>query len=283
MKTVKELFLSGKRLLADFPECDLETRILLCLSVSITEEQFHAGNDREIPPDKEKEFFRLIGQRISGMPLAYITGHKEFWSIPFEVGPGVLIPRPESELIVEKVLEFVSGREPVIADIGTGCGNLAVALGKELPESRIFAVDASLKALEVARRNAAAQGLSNIRFAHGDRLFPLKRLGLQGNCDFIISNPPYVSEYDWKSLPLEIRGHEPKEALLAGKTGLEFIGALVSQAPEYLSPGGSLVFEIGWGQEGPVMAMFGAGWDRVRSYGDLSGIPRVVAAEKCPR
>ncbi|MBN1224968.1 MAG: peptide chain release factor N(5)-glutamine methyltransferase, partial [Candidatus Aminicenantes bacterium] len=219
-------------------------------------------------------------RRLSGVPLSYLTHLKEFWSIPFEIHPGVLIPRPESELIVEKVLDLTDKREAVIVDIGTGCGNLAVSLARVLPEARVVATDISQKALEIAGRNAAQQGVAGITFVRGSKFSPLKRLGLEEKCDFIVSNPPYVSEEDWKSLPPEIRDHEPKKALLAGKTGLEFIEDLVRDAPKYLKPGGRLVLEIGWGQKGRVLSMFGREWTRVRSCKDLNGIPRVVTARK---
>ena len=282
MKTIQGLYQEGKTLLAGFPDAELEARLLLCKSAVLTEERFYADAGKKIMPARERRFFRMIAERISGVPLSYLTRIKEFWSHPFEVGPGVLIPRPESELIVEKVLALSAGREELIADIGTGCGNLAVSLARELPQARVVATDISQKALKAARRNAFKMKAANISFARGSLYSPLDDLRLRKKCDFIVSNPPYVSREEWEALPSEIRDHEPREALLAGETGLEFIEALVAGAPHYLKPSGRLVFEIGWGQKNRVMPMFGSLWSRVRTYKDLGGIPRVVSAGISP-
>jgi release factor glutamine methyltransferase len=283
LKTIEEVYKTGKLLLAGRADAELEARLLLCKSASLTEERFYAEAGMTIAPDRERKFFRLIARRISGVPLSHLTLIKEFWSLPFQVGPGVLIPRPESELIVEKVLELSARRKVLIADIGTGCGNLAVSLAHELPEARVVATDISQKALKIAQRNAATLKAAHIVFVHGSLFSPLDDLRLRKKCDFIISNPPYVSREDWKALPSEIRDHEPKEALLAGETGLEFIESLIAGAPNYLKPGGCLVFEIGWGQEERVIPMFGGEWNNIKSYRDLSGIPRVVTAGIAPK
>jgi len=280
LKTVQELFEEGEIRLGGGREARIDSRILLCKSASITDEEFYAEGRRELAREQERKFFRLIDRRRSGIPLAYLTNVKEFWSLSFDVRPGVLIPRPETELIVEKIIALSSKRGEVVADIGTGCGNIAIALAGELPEARIIATDVSLKAVRIAKANAARMGFSNIAIVQGSMFSPLKRLKLRGACDFIVSNPPYVAEREWTKLPLEIRRHEPKKALVAGETGLELIQELVKGAPEYLKPAGHLVFEIGDGQSKQVMPVLGGRWIRVRSFKDLSGIPRVIAAQK---
>lgn len=280
MKTIQELFERGKVLLGDCADARLESRLLLCKSGSITEQEFYAEGNRELTREQERTFFRLVAQRKSGIPIAYLINIKEFWSIPFDVYPGVLIPRPETELIVEKIVEISSRKEETIVDIGTGSGNIAIALARELPEARVIATDVSRNALRVAKFNVARMRISNVEVVQGSLFLPLERLRLSEKCDFIVSNPPYVTKSEWKSLPSEIKKHEPKRALVAGETGLEFIQELVKSAPKFLKPGGYLVFEIGFGQRRNVLQLFGENWSRVRSFKDLSRIPRVIVARK---
>ncbi len=228
----------------------------------------------------ERQFFKLVSKRLSGFPLSYLTGHKEFYLIPFRVMPGVFIPRPETELIVDKVLELSSREHEMIVDLGTGCGNLAIALAKELPKTRIIATDISRKALKLARLNASLQYVSRIQFVQGSLFSSLKKYKIQKKCDFIVSNPPYVSESEWKRMSPEIRNHEPRKAVVAGKTGLEFIKEIVKNATRYLKSGAYLIFEIGEGQRDGVISLFNSGWLGVESHSDLFGIPRVVTAQK---
>lgn len=278
MSTIQELFLKGRSFLKDLPNPDLEAKVLLLECTSIPEEQFYSSPHSRLSRAEERRFYKLISKRLTGFPLPYLTGIKEFWSIPFIVSPEVLIPRPETELIVEKVLELSSRENEVVVDIGTGCGNIAVSLAKELTQARIVATDTAQKALRVAKLNASRQKISNIIFARGS-LFPtLKRLHLEGKCDFIVSNPPYVSEEEWAQLDIEIRNHEPKNALVAGKSGLEVINKLVQGAPPYLRRGGRLLIEIGLGQKDKVLSLFdsNSSWEEVNFFKDLSGILRVV-------
>jgi len=214
------------------------------------------------------------------MPLAYLTGVREFWSREFRVFPGVLIPRPETELIVEKVVEMSSGGEESIVDVGTGCGAIAVALAGELPSARILAVDVSRRALRAARLNAAGLPAGRIRFAEGNAPAVFKNLLAPASQDFIVSNPPYIAEGEWASLMPEIRLFEPRRALVAGPTGLEFIRKLIRSAAFYLKPGGRLVLEIGRGQTDGVLRLFDEHWTESRVFKDLAGIPRVMTARK---
>ena len=314
MKNIQELFDTGKDLLKDQAYAGVEARVLLCKSASISVEAFHADGDRKLTRGQERKFLRLVSKRLSGVPLSYLTNEREFWSLSFEVYPGVLIPRPESELIVEKVVELSSiankittrqnklsskkiktndrtlktykppsemdKTNEIIADIGTGSGNIAISLAKELPEAQLVASDTSRTALKVVRLNAQRMRVSNVTVAQGSLFVPLDRFKLRGKCDFIVSNPPYVARKDWETLQPEVRDFEPKRALVAGKTGLEFIQKLVKGAPKYLKPGGCLVFEIGFGQKADVLSLFSKSnkWTSVLCFNDLSGIPRVVVA-----
>lgn len=291
MSTIQELFQKGRVLLQDLPQPSLEAKVLLLKSVSLVEEQFpsslaeerfFSSPEKKLSRKEERQFLKLVSKRRLGFPLAYLTGTKEFWSIPFRVSPGIFIPRPETELIIEKVLELTSrpNSRKTIVDIGTGCGNIAISLAKELPQAQITATDISQKALKTARLNASQQKVSKITFARGRLFSPLKKLDLENECDFIVSNPPYVSEAEWKRLPLEIKNHESKRAVVAGEEGLEFIQRLIQGSPRFLKPGGYLVFEIGEGQKDNVLSFFGSEWSGVKSCNDLSQIPRVVVSRK---
>lgn len=256
MLTIAVLFRKGTALLHIVANPVVEAKVLLMMATGLSEVEVLASPDRTISPAQGKKFYRLVAKRLDGTPLAYITGKKEFWSLPFRIVPGVLIPRPETELIVETVLGMRPGAGETIVDIGTGSGAIAVALGRELPNAKIFATDVSARALRLAEENARKNGVGNIRFVRGSLFAPLGGLSLEERCGFIVSNPPYIPAGDWATLPAEVRDHEPKRALLGGETGLEVIRRLVRGAPLWLKPGGALVFEIGQGQEAAVPALF---------------------------
>jgi release factor glutamine methyltransferase len=246
----------------------------------MTEVEFLAWPEKIIPEATEARYCRLIQRRLSGVPLARITRRKEFWSLTFHMLPGVFIPRPETELIVEKALERSSGGDETIVDIGTGSGNIALSLARELPRARIIAVDVSARALASARLNALQQGCEHVTFLKSSLFSAFRGLGLEEQCDFIVSNPPYVSAADWAALPGEIRNHEPRRALVGGKTGLEFIGRLIRGSWAYLRPGAPLLFEIGLGQAEKVLSLFDRRWVKIESFADLRGISRVIKAGK---
>lgn len=280
MSTAEDLFQKGRHLLEKLYQPSLEARILLCKSASIQEEEFLKHPEILLSQAHVDLYFRLIEKRLSGVPLAYLTGSREFWSVSFQVQSGVLIPRPETELIVEKLIELSSGRKEVIVDIGTGCGNIALSVAKELPVAEVIATDISRRALRTARLNALELNMSRVAFVYGSVYTPLRKLKLENMCDFIVSNPPYVSRKEWKSLDREIREHEPKRALVPGETGLEMIARLVREAPEFLKTGGYLLVEIGYGQKDAIQEMFGDVWNHVEFSDDLAGIPRVVSGRK---
>lgn len=283
MSTLQELFIEGKSRLKNSSHSSLEAKLLLLKCTLITEEEFYANPERKVSQTQKKAFFKLAAKRIAGCPLAYLTGEKEFWSLTFKVFPGVLIPRPETELIVEKAIEFSTRKKETILDVGTGCGNIAVSLAKELPRAQIFASDISVKALKAAQLNASLHGTSRITFIQGHLFSPFMEFDLQEKCDFIVSNPPYVVAKEWETLQLEIKNHEPKRALVSGKSGLEVIKKLIEGASRYLKSKGILVFEIGGGQKEEVQALFGKEWRKVQCFKDLNGIPRVFTAQKTAR
>jgi release factor glutamine methyltransferase len=236
-------------------------------------------------------YFALVSRRAAGEPVQYLTGKQEFWGLEFEVTPAVLIPRPETEHVVEVALERLaergaSGRPLRIADVGTGSGCIAVALARELPHAEIVATDISAAALDVARRNAGRHGVSDrIHFLHTNLLdaaspSPLVPHPSPLPFDLIVSNPPYIARDKAASLPREVRDHEPEEALFGGAVGLEIYARLIEQAGSLLSPGGVLVVELGYGSDERVREMFHVKhcWHKVSITNDLAGIPRVLSA-----
>jgi release factor glutamine methyltransferase len=238
-----------------------------------------------------ESYFALVGRRAAGEPVQYLTGKQEFWGLEFEVTPAVLIPRPETEHVVEVALERLSargasGRPLRIADVGTGSGCIAVALARELPHAEIVATDISPAALEVARRNAARHAASDrIHFLQTDLLESLlansRVSGHESHLfDLIVSNPPYIARDEAASLPREVREHEPEEALFGGAAGLEIYARLIEQAGSLLSPGGILIVELGYGSDERVQEMFHVKhcWHKVSILNDLAGIPRVLSA-----
>lgn len=282
MSSVRDLIQEGRRRLGRLPGADaaLESRLLLQKAAGLSAREILSSPERLVPPGRARSYLALVEKRRSRIPLAYLIGEREFWSSRFRVVPGVLIPRPETELVVEKVIELSSGRDESIVDVGTGCGAIAVALAGELASARILAVDVSRRALRAARFNAASLPAGRIRFVEGNAPAVFKALLAPDSQDFIVSNPPYVSEREWASLMPEIRLFEPKRALVAGPTGLEFIRKLVPSAAVYLKPGGRLVVEIGRGQKDGVLELLEERWVEVRAFSDLAGIPRVIAARK---
>ncbi len=280
MSTLQELFQWGRGRLRDLPKPSIEAKILLLEASRIDEVEWLASPHRRVPKRDELRYLRFIEKRLAGVPLAYITGRKEFWSLPLRIVPGVLIPRPETELIVEKALEAAGSPSPTIVDIGTGCGNVALALAKELPGARIFGTDVSAKALGNAELNARDHRLGNVSFVRGSLYSALRGLGLEGKCNLIVSNPPYVSAAEWKTLSAEVKDHEPRRALVGGETGLEFIRRLVKGSPAFLRPGGCLLFEVGEGQADRALALLGRSFKDAEVFADLRGIPRVVKARK---
>jgi release factor glutamine methyltransferase len=222
-----------------------------------------------------------LSRRVRGEPIAYIIGKKEFWSLEFEVDSSVLIPRPETEFLVEAVVTCAGSmhHSPLrILEIGTGSGAVVVALASELAQARFFASDISPQALRRARKNASRQGLaSRISFFCGDLCKPLK-----GQFDFVVSNPPYISEYEYDHLPSDVRDFEPKEALRAGSDGTEFHRAIIEGADPCLAAGAWLVMEIGYGQRESVERMLrqNGKYDYSGTYSDYAGIDRVIIAQR---
>lgn len=228
-----------------------------------------------------ERFFARVAERRRGKPLQYLLGFQEFCGLEFEVTPDVLIPRPETELLVEAAVERFSGSGATLADVGTGSGCIAVAVASAMPDARVIATELSEQALSVARRNALRHHVSRqIQFLAGDLLLPLSPLGLEEKVDCVLSNPPYVAESDLPSLQREVRDWEPRLALVGGPSGLDIYRRLLPQALRFLRPGGLLIVEIGYNMQRAITGLFEGAWSLEGIRDDFSGIPRIAVARK---
>jgi release factor glutamine methyltransferase len=242
-------YLKEKRI--DSPR--LTAEILLSHQLNIERINLYLNYDKPLTKEEVDGYRSLIKRRVKHEPVQYITGEQEFWSLDFHVNPSVLVPRPESEMLIEIALDnathingFNEGKGRVL-DLGTGSGALAVCIAHEMPSALIWATDISPAALEIARLNAERHGVSDkIKFFLGDLWEPVMGEGL--SFDLILSNPPYVSDDEYPSLPLEVRDHEPRFALCGHSDGMYYIEKIIAEAWKYLNPGGCLVMEMAPGQ-----------------------------------
>lgn len=277
------------------PSPRLNAELLLMFTLDSDRAYLHAHAERELTDEERRCYDAALSERARGVPAQYITGHQEFWGMDMIVSPAALIPRPETEHVIEAVLglhranvglqtsQLNSPRSEAgflqsplrIADIGTGSGCIALALAKEMPGAEIHATDISEAALEIARANAARHGLEDdVRFHLADLLE-----GLPAGFDFVVSNPPYVGESESDEVQLEVRKFEPRQAVFAGPTGTEVISRLIPQAWEKLRTGGWLVMEIS-GTIAEETRLLLSDWGEVRIFPDLQGIARVAQARK---
>jgi release factor glutamine methyltransferase len=271
----------------------LATELLLLHATARDRTWIYSHPEEILPQGTVDDFLNLIGRRANGEPTQHLTGKQEFWGLEFEVTPDVLIPRPETEHLVEVALdrlavrEVRAGRHPrltgknlTLVDIGTGSGCIAVALAKELPEADIHATDISVKALEIAKRNVVRHGFADrIHFAESNLLQSLSPLKF----DLIVSNPPYIGIKETDSLPIEVRDYEPKQALFGGPEGYELYGDLILQASRQLKAEGLLVLELGHSSLPAVQPLLDASnWTNIGVTKDLAGIDRVLSAERLP-
>ncbi len=263
----------------------LDAEVLLAHIIQKDRVWLITHRDDVLDDNHQRDFAEAILRRTRREPLQHIIGNQEFWGLEFIVTPDVLIPRPETELIIEATLAIVQDRNrPVrIIDLCTGSGCIAVSLAKELTAARVIATDASEKALAVARENSRRHGVSErIRFLPGDLFGPLEELDLRGQVDIMVSNPPYVQADDLSTLQPEVRDYEPQMALIAGPEGTEMAKRITQRAPEYLKKNGALIMEMGLGQAEALTRMV----EETGAYGkpgilkDLAGIERVFVAKK---
>ena len=276
---------------AHVPSAALAAELLLMHILGRDRAWIYAHPEHELDALQHEKYFSLIARRASGVPVQHLTGHQEFWSLDFGVTPDVLIPRPETEHVIEVALDRLgltaNPKSPrrterlCIADVGTGSGCIAVALAHELPEARITATDISAAALEVARRNAERHGVARRIEYLECNLLDAARFHQSPFFDLIVSNPPYIGRREAATLPREVREHEPEAALFPGETGIELYAALIAQAAEILVPGGFLVLELGYNSANHVEAALSSPeWANLSLTNDLSGIVRVASAQR---
>ncbi|MBI4460022.1 MAG: peptide chain release factor N(5)-glutamine methyltransferase [Acidobacteria bacterium] len=316
---LKEALAQGIDLLekACVPSPRITAEVLLMHAARCDRAHLYAHPERELTDSEWVHYGRYLDERLGGKPTQYITGHQEFWGMDFLVNPAVLIPRPETELVVEASLvlarrHFSSGGSCNIADVGTGSGCIAVALASELPQARIYALDQSAEALETARKNAERQGVeARITFLFSDLLQASQsepRASASGSqtvgnsaevshplpsgrgsdfvlppLEMVVSNPPYVAESDRNKVAPEVRDFEPHAAVFAGESGREVYSKLVPQAGQALRSGGYLVLELGYDSQDWVRGLLEPPqWDEIQWLPDLAGIVRVVTARRVP-
>ena len=263
---------------SEFPR--LDTEVLLSHAVGCKRIELYTRYDEPATEEARARFKELIRKRVEGCPVAYLVGRKEFFSLEFEVGPAVLIPRPDTETLVAEALRLAKEMaEPNVLDIGAGSGAIPVAVAKNHKGAKVTATDVSPEALEVARRNAAKHGVADrVTVLVGDLFAPLP----PGSAfDLVVSNPPYVTTKEWESLSIDIREHEPRGALDGGPDGLAFYRRIAAGAAAVLNPDGAVMVEIGATQEDVVRAVFAEkGFTTGPAVKDLARRPRVVVATR---
>ena len=278
---------------AQVPSYTLAAELLLMHALGRDRTWIYSYPEVPVDPAVLNRFFEYAARRASGEPTQYITGKQEFWGLKFEVTPAVLIPRPETEHVLEVALERLGSRgikinmatgapSPplIIADVGTGSGCLAIALAHELPHAEVLATDISAAAIEVARRNATRLGFSDrVTLLQTDLLTSIHE---EQSFDVVVSNPPYIGRGEACQLPREVREHEPDAALFGGQTGIEIYARLVQESAARLRCRGILVLELGYNSADHVRGLLQGqpAWVNVSVTNDLAGIPRVIAAER---
>lgn len=269
------LALATDRLQSSSDSARLDAELLLSRALDVNRSYFFAHPEDTLDPDASKRFLSLLTRRASGEPMSYITGEREFWSMNLMVSPATLVPRPETEVLVERALMLI-GRNATfrILDLGTGSGAIALAIARERPLCEIVATDLSADALAIARQNARQLDIANVSFACGDWVDPVKGQEF----DLIVSNPPYVAETDAALAQLR---HEPLCALSAGTDGLDAIRRIAATAGTVLAGGGRLLLEHGSTQRDAVAAVLQAnGWSPIECFNDYAGLPRVTQATR---
>ena len=266
------------------PDARRDAELLLCHALGRDRAWLLVHMQDQLNAPGERVYEQYIDRRAVREPLQYITGLQEFWGLPFIVTPDVLIPRPETEFVVEAALKAVRGNySPVIVDLCTGSGCIAISIAKELPGARVFATDRSDAALDIAGKNALQNGVADrIQFLSGDLFIPLNRTDIVGRIDVITANPPYIRRDELPVLQPEVRDFEPEVALIAGPSGTEIAERIIDAATAYLRSGGSLIMEMGFGQaEGlrSIIEMTGR-YQVTEILKDLAGIERIIVAVK---
>lgn len=282
--TIDSLIVEVRRQLraAGIESADQEALWLIEHALSLSGLRQVVDRDRLLSEHDVARVKEIVARRTAREPLQYILGTQEFCGLAFEVNSTVLIPRPETELLVRETVRRLPGvPHPTLIDVGTGSGCLAVSLARSIPGGRMLAIDLSARALETAKRNARRHSVeTSIIWLEGNLFAPLAGLGVEGAVTAIVSNPPYICESDWSGLQPEVSRYEPRVALVAGPRGTELHERLLNEAIPYLAPGGLLLMELGLGQSADVQAMVRSkpAYSSVETVPDEAGIDRVLIA-----
>lgn len=263
-------------IISDTPRLDVEILLQKALG-GVDRLYIHLNLSKELEIEQEEIFLRLIEERLKGRPIAYIVNNREFMGLDFYVKEGVLIPRPDTEILVEEIIELCKGKDDLdILDIGTGSGAITVSLAKYIEKSRLTSLDISEIALEIAKKNAKSNGvIDKINFIKSDLFQQI--VGTNLKFDIIVSNPPYIRKRDIDELHTQVKDYEPYNALEGGIDGLDFYRNITEQSKNYLKPGGILAYEVGHDQaEEVVKIMQNNGYNKIYIKKDLQGIDRVV-------
>jgi len=284
-RTVGRVIAEASRQLSDagVDTADQEAVWLAEYALGLSRLQQVLHGNRELPSGDVARLQQFVSRRIEREPLQYILGTQDFCGLEFEVDRSVLIPRPESTLLVHEALRRTgSGERSVLVDVGTGSGCLAITLARLLSPQHLFAIDLSPEALLTAKRNAERLGVESVTWLEGDLLAPLAEQGLERRVQAIVSNPPYVAESDWSTLQPEVRLYEPRLALVPGPRGTELHERLIVDAIPFLEPGGCVIMEFGLGQSRSLIEFVGAcpAYQSVQTLRDEAGIERVLIAER---
>ncbi len=265
----------ANRLRAVSDSARLDAELLLAKALDVNRSYFFAHPEDTLDPAATGRFLALIERRASGEPMSYISGEREFWSMSLMVSPATLVPRPETEILVERALEYIGRNKPLrILDLGTGSGAIALAIARERPLCDVVATDLSSDALVIARQNARQLDIANVTFVCGDWVVPVNGQRF----DLIVSNPPYIGAGDPLLTSL---AHEPLAALVAGEDGLEAMRRIAEGAAEVLADGGRLLLEHGATQRESVSELLlHYGWSQIECFDDYAGLPRVTTAAR---
>jgi len=260
----------------------LDAQVILGHVLKVDRLYLITNRDRKLTNEEYRAFQDMIEKRLNGVPVQYIVKNQEFMGFDFYVEEGVLIPRPDTEILVEKVLSYaVEKRRYTIVDIGTGSGAISISLGRYIRDSYIYAIDIEDKAIGIAKKNAERLGVINkIEFLKGSIFEPLEGLGLHGKVDILVSNPPYIPSREIDKLQIEVSRYEPRIALDGGEDGLDFYREIIDKAHVYLKPGGLLALEIGYDQGERVTELLKRKgcYNSIEITKDLAGFDRVVTA-----
>jgi len=257
-----------------------EAEILVTHVLGLTRAELYARADQPLPAEAVGRLREMVTRRVGGEPLQYLTGHQAFRRLDLAVGPGVLVPRPETEMVVEHALGRIAGvASPVVVDVGTGSGAIALSIGVERPDATVWATEVSGAAASWARLNLERVGAGNVAIVEGDLLAPVPG-DLRGAVDLVVANPPYLAAAQLASLAPDVRDHEPPVATLSGPTGLEVPARVVEEALDWIRPGGWLVMETWPGQADDLLALLSARYAEAAVHPDLTGSLRIAEGRK---